>query len=101
MTLTNRVRAAVVTADLTYKGHVFNEHTFADGTKTVTVNAPGVDEPLLTLTDATVTETARNTVWRAVGTDAAGETVVWRVVKVCARCASPAIVRTPSYDQPS
>lgn len=100
MTLTNRVRAAVVTADLTYKGHVFCEHTFADGTKTVTVHAPGVDEPLLTLTDATVTETARNTVWRVVGTNAAGETVVWRVVRQCARCASPSVTATPSYDRP-
>lgn len=89
-------RAHIVTADLTYRGHVFS--LADDGT--ATIENRGRTDVLRQLTGAEA-DSRDGQVYRVVGRDADGVEMIWRVVGACARCAPESIMPTPSYDIPT
>lgn len=97
MTLAIRTRAAVVTTELTYKGHYFEFEEHADG-NVAKLLAPD-QSTVLALTDARYTS-ADGTVYYVIGRNTEGVEVKWRAVKACARCSTPGVYETPAYDRP-
>lgn len=91
-----RERGTVVSAATTWKGHSF-EH-YSDGRFVVRDRA--TDNIVASLTGTTV-ESRDGEVFRVVGLDEAGAETIWRAVRQCARCSSPAVYETPRYDVPT
>lgn len=90
------LRCHIVTADITYRGHIFQLHD--DGTA-VLMNRERTDV-LLTLTAAEATS-RDGEIYRVTGADQDGVQRIWRVVKACARCATVSVYPTPAYDIPT
>lgn len=90
------LRCHVVTADTTYKGHIFTLDEHAG------VARLWNRERDLVIREMIVTEanTRDGQVWRVVGA-VDGAEQIWRIVKACARCATVAVYPTPAYDIPT
>lgn len=89
-------RAHIVTADLTYRGHIF---ILGDDGIAAIWNR-GRDAVLRSLSGASA-DSRDGQVYRVVGRNADGDETVWRVVGACARCAPESIMPTPNYDVPT
>lgn len=96
--LTNRFRGVAVTPALTYKGHTVEVYDEGSDTGAEVQVINDQDIRVAIMTAATVS-TRDGSAYRAEGT-ADGEPAIWRVSKMCARCATPAVYATPVYDVP-
>ena len=89
-------RSHIVTADVTYRGHIF---VLADNGE-ARIESRDRDTVLRRIWQASA-ESRDGQIYRVEGVDADGASVVWRVVSACARCSNPAVYPTPAFDVPT